>query len=55
VVDGTVAAAFTRIALDVARAGRVGYPLAEMNDLLTSADRESIETLPAPRSPTRIV
>jgi hypothetical protein len=44
----TVAAAFARLTREVAAAEQVGYPLAELNDLLTSADRDEIETLPEP-------
>jgi hypothetical protein len=47
----TVAAAFARLAREVAVAGRIGYPLAELNDLLTSADRQAIESLPEPAIP----
>jgi hypothetical protein len=43
-----VADAFVRISREVAAADRVGYPLAEMNDLLTSADGAAIEALPPP-------
>jgi hypothetical protein len=44
----TVAAAFARLSREVAAAERISYPLAELNDLLTSADRTAIETLPEP-------
>src|ERR1700724_2492036 len=44
----TVAATFVRLADEVAAAGRIVYPLAELNDLLTAAPADEIEDLPAP-------
>ena len=44
----TVTATFVRLADAVAAAGRIAYPLAELNDLLTAAPADEIEKLPAP-------
>lgn len=44
----TFAAAFARLSREVAAADRISFPLAELNDLLTSADRTDVETLPQP-------
>jgi hypothetical protein len=44
----TVAARFVRLADEVAAAGRIAYPLAELNDLLTAAPAEEIAQLPVP-------
>ena len=44
----TIADAFARLAREVAVADRISYPLAEMNDLLTAADRSAVESLPEP-------
>ena len=44
----TVAATFVRLADEVATAGRIAYPLAELNDLLTAAPADEIEKLPPP-------
>jgi hypothetical protein len=44
----TVADAFARLAREVAASDRIGYPLAELNDLLTSAGGAALETLPPP-------
>src|SRR5450432_646769 len=44
----TVTVAFVRLADEVAAAGRIAYPLAELNDLLTAAPADEIEKLPAP-------
>ncbi len=44
----TVAATFVRLADEVAAAGRIAYPLAELNDLLTAAPADEIAQLPAP-------
>jgi hypothetical protein len=43
----TVAATCVRLADEVAAAGRIAYPLAELNDLLTAAPADEIEKLPA--------
>jgi hypothetical protein len=42
-------AAFTRLVLALARAEKISYPLAELNDLLASASGPDIEALPAPQ------
>jgi len=44
----TVAATFVRLAVEVAAAHRIAYPLAELNDLLTAAPADEIEKLPPP-------
>ena len=44
----TLAAAFARLAREVAVADRISYPLAELNDLLTAMPGSKIETLPPP-------
>jgi hypothetical protein len=43
------AAAFVRLAREVAGADRISYPLAELNDLLTRGSGPEIESLPPPR------
>jgi hypothetical protein len=48
VVMETLAAAFGRLAGEVAVADRISYPLAELNDLLTAASGPEIENLPPP-------
>jgi hypothetical protein len=40
--------AFKRLVQAVARAAKISYPLAELNDLLASASGPDIEALPAP-------
>jgi hypothetical protein len=45
----TAALSFVRLAEEVANATRFKDPLAELNDLLTSAPGEEIERLPPPR------
>jgi hypothetical protein len=44
----TTGAAFARLAREVAAAERISYPLAELNDLLTAASGDDVESLPAP-------
>src|SRR5690242_17177188 len=39
---------FADLAREVARADRVSYPLAELNDLLTAATGSQVESLPRP-------
>src|SRR5947209_7896169 len=39
---------FVDLARDVAGAGKLAYPLAEMDDLLTAAGPEDIQALPRP-------
>jgi len=45
---GTLAATFAQLTEAVGSAGRISYPLAELNDLLTGAPAEEIERLPRP-------
>ncbi len=45
---GTVAATLVRLAVEVAAAHRIAYPLAELNDLLIVAPADDIENLPPP-------
>jgi hypothetical protein len=44
----SVAGAFRRLAAEVDTSDRISYPLAELNDLLSSADAASVESLPQP-------
>ena len=44
----TLAATFIRLTAAVGAAGRISYPLADLNDLLTEAPAEEIGTLPRP-------
>jgi len=44
----STAETFASIAREVARADRISYPLAELNDLLTAATGVEVETLPRP-------
>lgn len=44
----TVSIAFARLASQIAASRRIGYPLAELNDLLTSASAQDIAQLPRP-------
>lgn len=44
----SVADTFARLSREVAVADRIGYPLAEINDLLTAADASAVEALPSP-------
>jgi hypothetical protein len=44
----TAASSFVRLTEEVATAKRLAYPLAELNDLLTTASGEEIEQLPKP-------
>ena len=44
----TLATTFGRLTEAVGAAARISYPLAELNDLLTGAPAEEIETLPRP-------
>jgi len=44
----TTAVAFTRLTGAVAAAGRMAFPLAELNDLLTAAPADEIAALPPP-------
>jgi len=43
-----VGARFVQLTVEVDTATRISYPLAELNDLLTAAPGEAIESLPAP-------
>jgi hypothetical protein len=44
----TTAAIFLNLAAEVSSAAKMSFPLAELNDLLTAARGEDIESLPAP-------
>ncbi len=44
----SVAATFVRLAAAVASADRISYPLAELNDLLSTSSAAEIEALPKP-------
>lgn len=44
----TIGSTFLQLADATARAGRIAYPLAELNDLLAAATSAEIENLPAP-------
>jgi hypothetical protein len=45
---GALASTFAQLTEAVGSAGRISYPLAELNDLLTSAPAEEIQKLPRP-------
>jgi hypothetical protein len=44
----TIGSTFLQLADETARADRIAYPLAELNDLLAAATAAEIENLPAP-------
>jgi len=44
-----VASSFVSLTEEIGAAKRLAYPLAELNDLLTTASGDDIERLPAPR------
>ena len=44
----TVSDAFARLARELDSATRIGYPLAELNDLLTAASGQDVLQLPVP-------
>jgi len=52
----TVSDAFARLARELDSATRIGYPLAELNDLLTAATGQDVLQLPVPqvRDPYRL-
>ena len=45
----TISEAFARLAREVDSSTRIGYPLAELNELLTSASGEDVLQLPVPQ------
>lgn len=44
----TTVTIFLRLAGEIASAGKISFPLAELNDLLTAAPGEEIQQLPVP-------